>query len=113
MSDWTIFHNPRCSKSRETLQLLEKAGITPKVVDYLKNAPSEATLLLLMEMIPPSEMVRTKEDKYKELKFPLDDKKAIARQLNRHPELLERPIVIKGKAAVIGRPPENVKKLFK
>lgn len=112
MSEWTIYHNPRCSKSRETLALLEKNGIKPNVIEYLKDTPSEETLLLLMKELPPAELVRCKEEKYQELKFDVSDKKTVAKYLCQHPELMERPIVVRGKKAVIGRPPEKVKKLF-
>jgi arsenate reductase (glutaredoxin) len=114
MNEWKIYHNPRCSKSRETLALLEEAGIQPQVVEYLRHPPTEAELLELMDRIPgaPASLVRTKEEKYRELSFPLDDKAAVARHLSRYPELLERPVVVKGNAAVLGRPPENIKKLL-
>jgi arsenate reductase len=112
MEKFTIYHNPRCSKSRETLALLEQHGIRPTIVEYLKDPLTEAELLALMETLEPASLVRTKEEKYLELRFELDDKNIVAKELARHPELLERPIVVKGKKAVIGRPPENVKKLF-
>jgi len=110
MNDFTIYHNPRCSKSRETLAMLEAAGIKPEVVEYLRDVPSEETLLSLMEMLPPTSMVRTKEPAYSG--FDLNDKKTVARELHLHPELLERPIVVRGKKAVIGRPPEAVNTLL-
>jgi arsenate reductase len=112
MKKFTIYHNPRCSKSRETLALLEQNGIKPTIIEYLKDPLNESELLGLMETLDPASMVRSKDDKYLELRFKLDDKKTVAKELARHPELLERPIVVKGKKAVIGRPPENVKKLF-
>lgn len=112
MEKFTIYHNPRCSKSRETLLLLEQNGIQPTIIEYLKDPLKETQLLELMETLEPASLVRTKEEKYLELRFKLDDKKTVAKELARHPELLERPIVVKGKKAVIGRPPENVKSLF-
>lgn len=111
MSKFTIYHNPRCSKSRETLALLEAEGFKPEIVEYLREVPTEATLLALMEMLSPAEMVRTKDASYSG--FSLTDKKLVAKELHLYPELLERPIVVKGKKAVIGRPPENVKKLLR
>lgn len=114
MSKFTIYHNPRCSKSRDTLEILEKNGVKPEVVEYLKNAPTYEELLEIMDMLdePCAALVRVKEDKYKELDFDLGDKKTVAKNLAKYPELLERPIVVHGKKAVLGRPPENVKKLL-
>jgi arsenate reductase len=110
MLDWIIYHNPRCSKSRETLALLEAAGVKPTIVEYLRDAPSEETLLALLEMLPPGSMVRTKEPTYSG--FDPNNKELVARELHLHPELLERPIVVRGNKAVIGRPPENVRELL-
>jgi arsenate reductase len=114
MSGVTIYHNPRCSKSREGLALLQGAGLAPKVVEYLREPPSEAEILAIIAKLdqPPAALVRTKEEKYSELKFDLADKNTVARNLAKHPELLERPIAVKGNLAVIGRPPENFRKLF-
>lgn len=107
----TLYHNPRCSKSREGLALLESAGVALEVVEYLKNPPTEKELLKLLELVDdPAAIVRVKEPSYS--KFDLTDKRAIARELARHPELLERPIAVKGSVAVVGRPPENFKKLL-
>jgi arsenate reductase len=110
MLDWIIYHNPRCSKSRETLALLEAAGIKPTIVEYLRDVPSEEALHSLQEMLPPGSMVRTKEPTYSG--FDLSNKELVARELHLHPELLERPIVVRGKKAVIGRPPEKVRELL-
>jgi arsenate reductase (glutaredoxin) len=114
MSDYTIYHNPRCSKSRETLALLEQAGVTPRIVEYLKTPPTAAQLKAIVARlgIEPEQLVRKGEDVYKS---EYAGKTLTAAQwidaMVKHPVLIERPIVIRGKRAVLGRPPENVKKL--
>lgn len=111
-----IFHNPRCSKSRQTLQLIRDAGIEPEVVEYIDSPPStrELTQILKMLGMDAQDLIRKKEPIYKELgldKRRLSQKEAI-QVLHEHPRLMERPIVIKGNRAVIGRPPENVRELL-
>lgn len=112
-----IFHNPRCSKSRETLALLEGRGVDLPVVKYLEDPPSAATLKEICKRlgVRPYDLVRRKEALFAELKLaklsPDDDARWLE-VLARHPALLERPIVVyKGKAA-LGRPPENVLKIL-
>jgi len=108
----TIYHNPRCSKSRETLALLEENGINPNIVEYLQQRPSTKTLKELLQKLKmtPRELLRKGEDAYKENN--LDDMTLSDAQLInvmvKHPKLIERPIVVKGSKAVLGRPPENV-----
>lgn len=110
--DITIYHNPRCSKSRQTLALLKSRGIDACVVEYLKTPPSEATLRYIIEClgISPRELIRKGEAIYKELKLDqpsiTDDALIIA--MIEHPVLIERPIVTHGNRAAIGRPPESV-----
>ncbi|MFZ1871902.1 MAG: arsenate reductase (glutaredoxin) [Chania sp.] len=113
MKNVTLYHNPRCSKSRETLALLEQQGITPKVVLYLETPPSVDELKKLLKELGFSsarELMRQKEDLYKELK--LADESLSEEQLLQamvaNPKLIERPIVVKGGQARIGRPPEQV-----
>jgi len=107
-----LYHNPRCSKSRAALKLLEDAGKEPKVVLYLESPPnaSEIKNLLATLGIGPRALMRTKEPIYKELG--LDDPKlsdaALIRAMAENPILIERPILVAGKRAVIGRPPERV-----
>ena len=113
---WTIYHNPRCSKSRQTLQLLQDNGIEPEVVLYLENPPSRETLGELLQKlgIGARELMRTGEDAYKELQ--LKDKSLGDEQLLdamvQHPILIQRPIVVNDDRAVLGRPPENVLELL-
>lgn len=111
MSETQIYHNPRCSKSRETLALLEQHGIAPDVVLYLEQAPSEdeiRNLLSLLGFSDPRQLMRTKEDLYKELGLADVSGDALIGAMHQHPKLIERPIVIKDGQARIGRPPELV-----
>lgn len=112
----TIYHNPRCSKSRQALALLEEAGATAQVVEYLKTPPTVAELdgMLRKLEVEPAAIVRTGEDRYAELGL---KGKSLSRAewlevLAANPILIERPIVIVGDRAVVGRPPERVKDLF-
>ena len=111
MSTVTIFHNPRCSKSRETLALLQDKGIEPEVVEYLKTPPNAAELERILTLLDktPRQLMRTKEAVYKELGLAdeNDNAKLITAMVN-NPKLIERPIVIKGDQAALGRPPEAV-----
>ncbi|WP_259753490.1 arsenate reductase (glutaredoxin) [Pseudomonas sp. GCEP-101] len=112
MSQISIFHNPRCSKSRSALELLEARGIQPEIVRYLETPPSAAELKALLGKlgIGARQLLRTGEDEYKELDLAnpaLSDDQLID-AMARHPKLIERPIVIVGDKAVVGRPPENV-----
>ncbi|MFT6389849.1 MAG: arsenate reductase [Cellvibrionaceae bacterium] len=113
----TIYHNPRCSKSRQTLALLEDNGVKPEVVLYLDQHLDKATLKSLitkLELNGPRDIIRKGEEAYKEMK--LSDKTlsdgALINAIIQVPKLLERPIVVKGNKAVIGRPPENVLSLL-
>lgn len=108
----TIYHNPRCSKSRATLKLLEERGQKPEIIEYLKTPPDAATLKKLLRQLDmkPRELLRDKETAYKEagLDDPgLSDDDIIAAMV-KHPILIERPIVVAGNKAALGRPPEKV-----
>lgn len=115
MSDFTIFHNPRCTKSRAALALLREHGTEPQIVEYLKTPPSASELRTIVARlgIKPEELVRKGEDVYKELYAgkTLTDAQWIA-AMAKHPILIERPIVVRGNRAVIGRPTQNVKDLL-
>jgi arsenate reductase len=111
-----IYHNPRCGKSRQTLALIREAGIEPQVVEYLETPPTAAELDKLLKLLgmEPQQLMRTGEAVYKELGLAqqkLSRTEAI-RILAEHPILIERPIVVRGKRAVLGRPPENVQALL-
>ena len=114
----TIYHNPRCSKSRKTLELIEGAGVSPEVVDYQATPPTAERLVELAAQIgiPVRELLRTGEAEFREANdLPdLDDNAALAAWLTRHPKVIERPIVVDDVSgrAVIGRPPENVTRLL-
>lgn len=107
----TLYHNPRCSKSREALQLLEEKGETIEIVKYLEKTPTHHQLKQVIELlgIKPIELVRTQEidwvENYKGKNLSDDE---IIDAMIEHPRLIERPIAIKGTHAVIGRPPEKV-----
>lgn len=113
----TIWHNPRCSKSRETLELLKKNGIEPTIREYLKQPPSKAEVETLLDMVAgdPGQLIRDGEAEFKALnKKKADLSRAdIAKAIVAHPVLLQRPIVVSGKRAAIGRPPEAVLPLLK
>ncbi|MGL4354974.1 MAG: arsenate reductase (glutaredoxin) [Aeromonas popoffii] len=116
MSETQIYHNPRCSKSRETLALLEQHGIAPDVVLYLEQAPSEVqirTLLSQLGFTDPRQLMRTKEALYQELGLGEVNGDALIRAMQQHPKLIERPIVINNGQARIGRPPERVLEIIK
>lgn len=108
----TIFHNPRCSKSRQTLGLIEEKGLTPTIVEYLKDAPTKATLKTLLKELglKPRDLMRKKEAVYKDLNL-ADDSKSddeLIEAMIQNPILIERPIVMTPKGARLGRPPESV-----
>ena len=108
----TIYHNPHCSKSRATLALLEQRGLEPKVVEYLKTPPSTGELKAILRKLglKPRDILRAGEPRYAELGLKtrkLDDDALIA-LMAANPVIIERPIVVVGGKAAIGRPPENV-----
>jgi len=107
-----IYHNPRCSKSRETLQLLQEQGIEPEVVEYLKDPPNKGQLKQILKMLglEPRELMRQKEPEYEALGLddPALSREQLVEAMVAHPQLIERPIVVSGHCAVIGRPPQRV-----
>jgi arsenate reductase len=115
MNTITLWHNPRCSKSRASFALLEEKNIEAEVIKYLDTPPTENELkaLLVMLGMQPRELMRTKEDIYKELNLKdEDDNATLIQAMVNHPKLIERPIIIKDDKAVIGRPIENVVELL-
>ena len=115
MSEFTIYHNPRCSKSRNTLALLQENGIEPEVVLYLETPPDESELTALLDKLgmPASQLVRRGEEAFKTSGLSADSSDAeLISAMARHPKLIERPVVVSGDRAVLGRPPENVMALI-
>lgn len=116
MAKLKIYHNPRCSKSRQTLEIINNKGVEVDIVEYLANPPSKQELQSVLKALnlKPQDIMRKKEAEYKEAG--LDDLKlSEADQIEKmiqFPKVIERPIVIKGNRAVIGRPPENVLELI-
>ena len=106
----TIYHNPRCSKSRQTLELIREKGVEPQIVEYLETPPSAAELKNILSKLGMSaaEIVRTKEAKEEGINVSALDNDALIEALAAHPRAIERPIVVKGAKAVMGRPPQNV-----
>lgn len=113
MKKITIYHNPRCSKSRQTLALIRDAGIEPVVVEYLEEGLNPADLKAIFDRMdrPLKDLVRRKEAKEEGMGADLDES-ATFQFLTEHPRALERPIVDDGTMAVLGRPPEEVQKLL-
>jgi arsenate reductase len=112
----TIYHNPRCSKSRQTLALLAENGIEPEVIEYLQTPPSAEELKAILAKLgrAPRELMRLKETEYTENGLDnqsLDDDALIAAMID-HPKLIERPIVLANGKAAVGRPPEDVLKIL-
>lgn len=110
--DIRIYHNPRCSKSRETLDLLQERGIQPTVIEYLKNPPAVQELddILNKLGLEPRELMRTNEPDYAALALdrPELGRDELIQALHDHPRLIQRPIVVTPQAAALGRPPEQV-----
>lgn len=112
MPSTVIYHNPQCSKSRKTLQLLQDCDIEPTIIEYLKTPPTvkEINQILTLLGLEPRQLIRSKDPLYKELGL---DNTALSNQeliqtMTEQPALIERPIVIHNNRAVIGRPPENI-----
>ena len=112
MADITIYHNPRCSKSRQTLELLRERGVEPTVVEYLKHPPDEREIKRLLKLLgmTPRELMRNKEEEYRALGLdnPTLSPDVLIKAMAEHPVLIERPIVVTGERAAVGRPPEKV-----
>jgi len=117
MHNFIIYHNPRCSKSRKTLELLHQEGVNPKIILYLQSPPDEEELLGIIKAlkIKPRDLLRKGEEEFKSLNLSNSNKtdEEILSSMVKFPKLIERPIVVKGNKAIIGRPPENIHKLIK
>ena len=107
-----IYHNPRCSKSRQTLALIQEQGIEPEIIEYLQNPPSAEELDSILQALEmePMQLMRKGEGEFKELDLANSDmtRDELITTMIAHPKLIERPIVVAKKGVVIGRPPENV-----
>jgi len=114
MSQFIIYHNAKCSKSRQTLTLLTKQGIKPIIIEYLKQPPTVDTLkdILIKLKIKANELIRQKETEYNSLNLQGRSDLELLEAMANHPKLIERPIVVFGEQAIIGRPPENVLRLI-
>ena len=116
MKEFIIYHNPRCSKSRQALQLLREVGIEPTIVEYLKTSLEKDVLKNISQLLGlrPKDFVRKTEKDFKDndLSKSLEDDDKILEAMSLFPKIIERPIVVSGQEAVIGRPPENVQKLI-
>jgi arsenate reductase len=111
MQEITIWHNPKCSKSREAVEILQVNNCEAEIIKYLEEKPDAKKIKAILKMlgIKPRELMRTKEDIYKELN--LNNEKcdeALIEAMAKHPKLIERPIIIKGERAIIGRPTERI-----
>ena len=116
MPEITIYHNPKCGTSRKVLEAIRQAGEEPRIVEYLKTPPTVAELKTLLECMgkTPSEILRKKESLYKDLKLDqeLPSDAQLLKLLHEHPVLMERPIVAKGRKAILARPPERLKDIL-
>jgi arsenate reductase len=115
MAQATIYHNPRCTKSRQAMQVVDELGVDVDVVRYLDTPPDEATLRSILAKLddPPADLVR--KERWSELGVTADDVATVdgvVRVLLAHPELMQRPVVVRGDRAVIGRPTERVTELL-
>ena len=113
MSTITIYHNPRCSKSRTTLALLRENGYDPDVIEYLIDPPDVKTIKGLLKKLgmQPVELIRQKEHRSLDLP-PTNDPDELTTRMAAHPEIIQRPIVVKGNQARLGRPPQNLSELL-
>jgi len=110
----TIYHNPRCSKSRATLQLIEEAGFQPDIIEYMKSPPSPDTLRGLLDKLGMGahDLVRRGEAAFKEKGLADADEDTLIQAMSEEPRLIQRPIVVRGRQARLGRPPEDVLELL-
>lgn len=112
MSELTIYHNPNCSKSRHTLELLHYKGLKPIIVEYLQQRLTLEQLQVLKAYFSFKDFVRSNETIFTELKLSLDKDAEVLYAMSMHPILMQRPIVVYKNKAIIGRPPEQVLELF-
>ncbi|MBI6547930.1 arsenate reductase (glutaredoxin) [Xenorhabdus lircayensis] len=118
MQQVTFYHNPRCSKSRETLKLVEDLGFAPEIIHYIDTSPTVEQLAVILKQLgfkDVRQLMRTKEELYKELNLGDDSlsQEALLQAMAENPKLIERPIVVVGDKARLGRPPEQVKEILR
>ena len=117
MSDFNILHNPRCSKSRQTLELLQENGVEPTIIKYLETPPSEKEMKAIVKAlgVSPRDILRKKESEYKESGLDNQDlsDNEVIKLMTQYPKVIERPIVFNDKVAAVGRPPEAVLNIIK
>ena len=114
MTKVTMYHNPKCSKCRQTLALLQDKGVDLEVKEYLKVAPTIDELRSISQKLGlrAKDFIRKKEDELKDLDLDVENDDALFATINKHPRILERPIILRGDKGVIGRPPSNIEQLF-
>ena len=116
MSEFTVYHNPACSNSRGTLDLLDDREVEVEIIEYLHEPPDRSTLERILDAIPEPPPALVRHDKrFEELGLDpkgYEDREAVIQLLLEHPELMQRPVVFRGDRAVISRPPETVNQLF-
>jgi arsenate reductase len=116
MTKLTLYHNPGCSKSRQTLSLLQERGIEPRIIEYLQTPPGAEQIERILELLQlqPRELMRSGEAEYRELGLddPALSRAQLIQAMAEHPQLIQRPIVISGDRAALGRPPETVLELL-
>ncbi|MBA2710198.1 MAG: arsenate reductase (glutaredoxin) [Tatlockia sp.] len=108
----TIYHNPRCSKSRACLQLLEERGLNFSIIDYMKQSLSAEQLRIFVDNLGIKVLVRSEEAVFKDLNLAQADESTVLQAIQKHPQLLQRPIVISGTKMLVARPPESVLELI-
>ncbi|MGD8615152.1 MAG: arsenate reductase (glutaredoxin) [Gammaproteobacteria bacterium] len=117
MAKVTIYHNPRCSKSRQALSLLQQRGVEPQIVDYLNTPPDAEQIAELLDLLrlQPRELMRSNDAEYRELDLDHPDlsREQLIRTVAEHPRLMQRPIVVSGGKAALGRPPERVLEILR
>lgn len=112
MQKITIYHNPRCSKSRQALEILQNKGIHPEIIDYMKTPIDADQLSQLRSFFALEDFVRSNEPVFKTLVLSLDNEEQVLQAMLKNPILMQRPIIICNDKAVIGRPPEKVLELL-
>ncbi|MBN9230848.1 MAG: arsenate reductase (glutaredoxin) [Legionella sp. 40-6] len=112
MQQPTVYHNPQCSKSNLVIELIQRQGYQPKIIDYIKSPPTPEVLESFFAQIDLKDLVRTNDPLFNELNLSLTDKKSLLQALHTHPQLLQRPIVVYKNKIIVARPPARVLELL-